>query len=91
MRFCLSVSLIFLAGINFVFGKISPLLVTTIGEGVVQVGSKGAISPLASSQFLPKSAKLSVRPKSGPLQPKSISFTRHSFVTTSMFSSFRSL
>jgi hypothetical protein len=65
MRFCLSVSLIFLAGINFVFGKISPLLVTTIGEGVVQVGSKGAISPLASSQFLPKSAKLSVRPKSG--------------------------
>jgi hypothetical protein len=65
MKFCLSVSLIFLTGINFVFGKISPLLVTSIGEGVVQIGTNVADSPIAVSQFLPKSVKLSVRPKSG--------------------------
>jgi hypothetical protein len=65
MKFCLSVCIIFLAGINFVFGKVSPLLVTTIGEGVVQIGSNSPDSPISASQFLPKSVKLSVRPKSG--------------------------
>jgi len=65
MKFYLSVCVIFFAGINFVFGKVSPLLVTTIGEGVVQIGPNSPDTPLAASQFLPKSAKLSVRPKSG--------------------------
>ncbi len=65
MKFCLIVCLIFSFGVNCVFGKISHLMVTSIGDGVVQVGKNSSAGSIATAKFLPKSVKLSVRPKSG--------------------------
>lgn len=65
MKFCLITLLVVSLGFNYAIAKISHLLVTTIGDGVVQVVDGANSEVVSSSSFLPVNRKLSVRPKSG--------------------------
>ena len=65
MKFCLITLLVVSLGFNYAIAKISHLLVTTIGDGVVQVVDDDTSEVVSSSSFLPVNRKLSVRPKSG--------------------------
>lgn len=65
MKFYKTYYLILFLGINFAFGKTSHLLVSSIGEGVLNLGSAKSNEFIATSSFLPNNTKLSVRPKSG--------------------------
>lgn len=65
MKFYISLFLILLFGINYASGKISQLLVSAIGEGIVSLEDSDSQESIATSSFLPNGTKLSVRPKSG--------------------------
>lgn len=65
MKFCIIVCIILTLGINYVSGKISHLLVSSVGEGVMLLDGNQEEQPITSSSFLPNDIKLSVRPKSG--------------------------
>lgn len=65
MKFCITVCIILTLGINYVSGKISHLLVSSVGEGIVQLENNPDKKPITNASFLPSEVKLSVRPKSG--------------------------
>ena len=65
MKFCLITCSIFLIGKSLLWGKVSHLLVTNIGDGVYQSDQEGNANTLSRSTFLPLNTKLSVRSKSG--------------------------
>jgi len=65
MKFCLIAFSIFLIGESFALGKVSHLLVESLGDGVFQLEDGGKQNPISASTFLPQDTKLSVRPKSG--------------------------
>ena len=65
MKFCIITCIILTIGINCVSAKISHLLVSSIGNGVFQLGDNNRSEQISTSSFLPKQKKLFVRPQSG--------------------------
>ncbi len=65
MRLYLLASFVSFCVLNTAVGKLAHLLITSIGDGVVEIGEATSINPIAKSQFLPSNKKLSVRPQSG--------------------------
>ena len=65
MKFCLIAYSIFLIGGSPVLGKVSHLLVASMGDGVFLSDKSGKSKAVNQATFLPFDTKLSVRPKSG--------------------------
>ncbi len=65
MKFYKTYCLILFLGFNCLHGKISHLLVSSIGNGVVHADDSKKKKTISTSSFLPKNTKLSVPAKSG--------------------------
>ena len=65
MKFCLIACSIFLIGGSSVLGKVSHLLIASMGDGVSLSDKSGKATAVNQATFLPLNTKLSVRPKSG--------------------------
>ena len=65
MKFCLIACSIFLIGGSPVLGKVSHLLVASMGDGVFLSDKSGKSTAVNQATFMPFDTKLSVRPKSG--------------------------